>query len=130
MAIYIGGPLNRPKRALPFWVNECYNIIEQATQVKRPLVESTLDQRDASSFCGELRNRIGASDGVIALFLPDDNSTPIECAIAALSGKRVFVLTEDLKVVPRLLTGLPGVRVRQYGPATANDLKLFLLGTL
>jgi hypothetical protein len=59
--------------------------------------------------------RITTADAVIAVFLPDDQSTPVECALAAAAGKRVLILHEA------------GTRIAIYGQDTSGAVARFLL---
>jgi hypothetical protein len=81
----------------------------------------------AESFAGELGRRITTADAVIAVFLPDDQSTPVECALAAAAGRRVLILHEAGTRIPRLLAGLPRVTTAIYGQNTSGAVARFLL---
>ena len=100
MPIYVAGPVLRTGTRQPRWVAECYRLIQDVArpspryQVLLPAAELLLESMDARGFTTELRRRIVGADKVIAVFLPDDQSTPIECALAAAAGKRVLLLHE------------------------------------
>ncbi len=133
MPIYVAGPVLRTGTRQPRWVAECYRLIQDVArpspryQVLLPAAELLLESMDARGFTTELRRRIVGADKVIAVFLPDDQSTPIECALAAAAGKRVLLLHEAGARVPRILAGLPGVTTAPYDQGTHAAITLFLL---
>jgi|ERR1019366_57613 hypothetical protein len=61
------------------------------------------------SFAAQILGRIRDAQSVVAVFLPNDPSTPIECALAVREGKRVLIIHQEGVRIPRLLAGLPGV---------------------
>lgn len=134
MSIYVAGPVLRAKSALPKWVNDCYAMIDSIHswnsrfKARLPFGEPTMEGMDDKGFADEISRRISASDSVIAVFLPDDTSTPIECVIAALLlKKRVLLIHERGTAVPRMLSGLKGVKTIDHGPTTFERIQLFLL---
>jgi hypothetical protein len=88
----------------------------------------SLERLSAAGFMAEITRRIQNVDNVIAIFLPDDQSVPVECALAVGAGKRVLLLHETGTKIPRILAGLPGVTTSVFGPTTRQRIQLFLLG--
>ena len=127
MAFYIGGPVQRPGTKLPKWIYECYTIISKTTNAMPPSVERQLETLEPSLFNREIHRRIYESEGVVAVFLPGDESTPVECAIAAMLGKRVLLIAAESESVPRVLSGMKGVRLARFGPNIENEIRLFRL---
>jgi|SRR5580700_1701788 hypothetical protein len=111
---YIAGPVIRQGTPLHPWVRQCYSIIEDAagfTQQRAtiPYGELRLERATPREFSAQILGRIRDARSVIAVFLPNDPSTPIECAFAVQEGKRVLIIHQEGVRVPRLLAGLPGV---------------------
>jgi hypothetical protein len=111
---YIAGPVIREGTPLDPWVQRCYSIIEEAAGYSRqraaiPYVEMPLERATPREFLAQILGRIRDARSVVAVFLPNDPSTPIECALAAREGKRVLIIHQEGVRVPRLLAGLPGV---------------------
>jgi hypothetical protein len=134
MPVYIAGPVLRSTTRQPSWVRECYQLIQAIIgvsprhQARLPFADPLLEEMDARGFAVELARRIISADSVIAVFLPDDQSVPVECALAAAAGKRVLLLHEASTRIPRVLAGMPSVRTAVYGLNTNEEIKLFLLG--
>jgi hypothetical protein len=128
MAFYIGGPVERMKSGLtlPVWVYHCYGLFEKIGGATRPLLERGLDELEAQSFSREVFRRIRDSEGVMAVFLPGDSGTPVECAVAALSGKQVLIVAEPFMAVPRVLLGMPSVRVTTFDSGTSKAVERFV----
>lgn len=124
LAIYIAGPVDRYWRKLPRWINDCYEFLRKeslrgALSTMHPIIpdsKSDLEDLSADTFTKEILGRIRDCSGVIAVFLPDDSGTPVECAIAALSGKRVLLIyhDDDIKRMPRVLRNLPGIKTVRW----------------
>jgi nucleoside 2-deoxyribosyltransferase len=133
MPIYVAGPVVRPAAQQPGWVAACYELIEDFVRFKPqyktrfPIAEQVLESMDAGDFTKELTRRIQSADNVIAVFLPDDQSVPVECALAVAAGKRVLLLHESSTRIPRILAGLPRVTTAVFGPSTPRRIELFLL---
>ena len=111
---YVAGPVIREGPPLDPWVRRCYSIIEEAAGYTRqraafPYVEMPLERATPKEFSAQVIGRIRDSRSVVAVFLPNDPSTPIECALAVREGKRVLIIHQEGVRVPRLLAGLPGV---------------------
>jgi hypothetical protein len=134
MPIYVAGPVLRPTTQLPGWVAECYGIIRDFVsnnpryKAQFPVAELLLERMSSADFMAEITRRIRNVDNVIAVFLPDDQSVPVECALAVAAGKRVLLLHETGTMIPRILAGLPGVTTVVFGPTTRQRIQLFLLG--
>jgi hypothetical protein len=116
---YVAGPVIREGTPLDPWVRRCYSIIEQAagsTQQRAsiPQVEISLERATPREFSSQILGRIRDARSVVAVFLPNDPSTPIECALAVREGKRVLIIHQEGVRVPRLLTGLPGVETLAF----------------
>ena len=132
MPIYVAGPVVRPTMRQPVWVAACYELIEDSLRfsprfkARLPIAESMLERMDAGSFVTELTHRIRSSDRVIAVFLPEDQSVPVECALAVAAGKRVLILHESDTRIPRILAGLSLVTTAVFGPNTSRRIQLFL----
>lgn len=132
MPIYVAGPVIRPTTRQPGWVADCYGLIEGVVRLnpryeaRFPTAESRLELMDASSFVAELNYRIQKADSVIAVFLPDDQSVPVECALAVAAGKRVLLLHEFGARIPRILAGLSLVTTSAFGRDTSRRIELFL----
>jgi hypothetical protein len=112
---YIAGPVIREGTPLDPWVRQCYSIIERAAGYTRqratiPYVEMPLERATPREFSAQILGRIRDARSVVAVFLPNDPSTPIECALAVREGKRVLIIHQEGVWVPRLLAGLPGVQ--------------------
>lgn len=133
MPIYVAGPVIRPGTRQRSWIAECYHIIDELVQsnprfrARLPLAEAALDHMNPDEFAGEIIDRIRAADIVIALFLPDDQSVPVECALASKAGKRTLLLHQPGAKIPRILAGLPGLTASPHGPTTRQRIHLFLL---
>jgi hypothetical protein len=111
---YIAGPVIREGTHIDPWVQRCYSIIEEAASFTRqraaiPYVEMPLERATPKEFSAQILGRIRDSGSVVAVFLPNDTSTPIECALAVREGKRVLIIHQEGVRIPRLLAGLPGV---------------------
>jgi hypothetical protein len=111
---YVAGPVVRKETSLDPWVRNCYSLIEKAAGQMRqraaiPYVEMPLEEATPTEFSKQILGRIRDSRSVVAVFLPNDASTPIECALAVREGKRVLIIHQEGVRVPRLLAGLPGV---------------------
>jgi len=131
MSVYVAGPVERAWRLLPDWVVTCYELIESASErtgsiARRPYAEKDLDALGAEKFSAEIQNRIKKADHVVAVFLPNDPSVPVECAIAALTGKRVMLIHNEARGLPRIFAGLGGLRLELWGSTTANSIRRFL----
>lgn len=116
---YIAGPVIRKGTPLDPWVRQCYSIIEEAAgstgqSAAVPHVEMALEQATAREFSAKILGRIRDARSVVAVFLPNDPSTPIECALAVREGKRVLIIHQEGVRVPRLLAGLPGVQTLAF----------------
>jgi hypothetical protein len=116
---YIAGPVIREGTPLDPWVRQCYSIIEEAAGSTRqraaiPYVELPLERANPREFSAQVLGRIRDARSVIAVFLPNDTSTPIECVLAVREGKRVLIIHQDGVRVPRLLAGLPGVKTLAF----------------
>lgn len=116
---YVAGPVIREEANLDPWVQSCYSIIQEAAiytkqRVAIPYVENSLEQATPREFAAQILGRIRNSRSVVAVFLPNDLSTPIECALAVREGKRVLILHREGVRVPRLLAGLSGVETRAF----------------
>jgi hypothetical protein len=90
-------------------------MIEEAAADTRqratmPYVEMPLELATPREFSAQILSRIRDARSVVAVFLPDDPSTPIECTLAVREGKRVLIIHQEGVRVPRLLAGLPGVQ--------------------
>lgn len=133
MPVYIAGPVPRSTTRQPVWVRECYRVIEDVVrampryQARLPYADPLLEGMEARGFAAELTRRIASADSVIAVFLPDDQSVPVECALAAVAGKRVLLLHEAGTRIPRILAGMPGVTTAVYGQLAHETITLFLL---
>jgi hypothetical protein len=97
------------------WVRRCYAMIEEAAGLARqratlPYVEYPLEEAPPREFSRQILGRIQGARSVVAVFLPNDPSTPIECALAVGAGKRVLILHQEGVRIPRILAGLPGVQ--------------------
>jgi hypothetical protein len=124
---YVAGPVLRKGHKADPWVEQCYVIIRQAARnagqsALLPEAESFLELANAQGFSEEILSRIRKAGAVVAVFLPGDQSTPIECALAVREGKRVLILHQPGLTVPRLLAGLPGVETISFDPDGAQDL--------
>ena len=116
---YIAGPVIRVGTPLDPWVRECYSMIEEAARRTRqrtamPYVEMPLERATPREFSAQILGRIRDARSVIAVFLPNDPSTPIECVLAVLEGKRVLIIHQEGVRVPRLLAGLHGVQTLAF----------------
>ena len=133
MPIYVAGPVLRPSTQLPEWVAACYGIIQDFVnnnpryKAQFPVAELALERMSPANFMEEITHRIQNVDSVIALFLPDDQSVPIECALAAAARKRVLLLHQSGTKIPRILVGLPDVTTAVFGPNTRQRIEIFLL---
>ena len=110
MKVYVSGPPvdQLSNKSLPETV---YEIIQKASkdlfEVDLPIRTESLSKLPPSEFFAAISRRIDSADGVITLLIPDDQSTPVEAATAAQSGKiQSIVMTFD---GPRLVVGLPNV---------------------
>lgn len=132
MSIYIAGPVLRPTTRQPNWVTACYELVKEVVyfvlrdEARFPVAEPLLEPMDAPAFASEVARRIASADRVIAVFLPDDQSTPIECALAASARKHILLLHQAGTRIPRILAGLPGVRTAVYGRNTKATIESFL----
>ena len=116
---YIAGPVIREGTPLDPWVRQCYSIIEEAAGSARqraaiPYVELPLERATPREFSAQILGRIRDARSVIAVFLPTDPSTPIECVLAVREGKQVLIIHQEAARVPRLLAGLPGVKTLAF----------------
>jgi len=116
---YIAGPVIREGTPLDPWVRQCYSLIEEAAGYTRqrvaiPHVEMPLERATPREFSAQILGRIRDAQSVIAVFLPNDPSTPIECAFAVRERKRVLIIHQEGVRVPRLLAGLPGVQTLAF----------------
>jgi|SRR5579862_278892 len=132
MPIYVAGPVIRPVAQPPNWVIECYQVIAAVVrprfEAQFPVAEPLLERMEAGGFAAELMRRIAGADSMIAVFLPGDQSTPVECALAAAARKRVLLIFEARTKLPRILVGMPGVTTAIYGPDTYGLIVRFLRG--
>jgi len=131
MAIYVAGPVPRYGRTLPFWVKECYETIERNSRrllvvARLPLLEDSLDRLGPTEFSSRLFERISGASGVIAVFLPDDQSTPVECAIAAMSRKPMRLLHDAYTHVPRILAGLSEFPPRVWDAGSGSSIQALM----
>lgn len=116
---YVAGPVIREGTPANPWVRRCYAMIEEAAGRTRqrasiPYVEFALEQATPREFSGQILGRIRDAQSVVAVFLPNDPSTPIECALAVGAGKRVLILHQEGVRIPRILAGLPGVETLDF----------------
>ena len=116
---YVAGPVIREGVDLDPWVRRCYSIIEEVAssmgqRASIPYVEEPLERATAREFSAQIIRRIRDSRSVVAVFLPNDPSTPIECALAVREGKRVLIIHQEGVRVPRLLAGLSGVETLAF----------------
>lgn len=116
---YVAGPVIREGTLLDPWVRHCYSIIEEAAGYSQqraaiPHVEMPLERATPREFSAQILARIRDSRSVVAVFLPNDPSTPIECVLAVREGKRVLIIHQEGVRVPRLLAGLPGVETLAF----------------
>ena len=123
---YVAGPVLREGQEPDPWVNQCYMIIGRAADnagqfTQLPRAEDTLESANPQGFVEEILARIRDAGMVVAVFLPGDQSTPIECALAVREGKRVLILHQPNVTLPRLLAGLPGVQTMSCNPDAAAD---------
>jgi hypothetical protein len=124
---YVAGPVIREGTPRNPWVRQCYDMIEQAATIARqqatlPLVEYRLETASPRDFSQQILGRIRDARSVVAVFLPNDPSTPVECALAVGAGKRVLILHQEGVRLPRILAGLPGVETLDFdrvGPGGA-----------
>ncbi len=133
MTVYVAGPVLRSTKSHPAWVQQCYKLIEEVVslsarlKMRIPFAEPLLEGMGAEQFATELRHRITNADSVIAVSFPDDQSVPVECALASAAGKRVLLLHEATTRIPRILAGMSKVTTAVYGPTTRNRIELFLI---
>lgn len=125
---YVAGPVIREGMHLDPWVQRCYSIIEEAAKLTRqraqiPYVEMPLERATPREFSAQILGRIRDARSVVAVFLPDDPSTPIECALAVREGKRVLIIHQAGVRVPRLLAGLPAVETLVFEDFEQNLLE-------
>ena len=116
---YIAGPVIREGTPLDPWVRQCYSIIDEAAGSTRqraaiPYAELPLERANPREFSAQILGRIRDARSVIAVFLPNDPSTPIECVLAVREGKRVLIIHREGVRVPRLLAGQPGVETLAF----------------
>jgi len=129
---YIAGPVIREGIPVDPWVTQCYSIIERAAnydgrRAAIPYVEQSLEQAAPKEFAAQILSRIKDALSVIAVFLPTDPSTPVECAFAVREGKRVLLIHQGEVRVPRLLAGLPSVRMLVFDERRAfEEIRAFL----
>lgn len=124
---YVAGPVIREGIPVDPWVQECYRIIEEAARkvgqsAAIPRAEMPLEKANPKDFSAKIQSRIRDSGSVVAVFLPNDPSTPIECAFAVREGKRVLIIHKPGVRVPRLLTGLNGVETIEFASLAKRDL--------
>jgi len=124
---YVAGPVLREGIPADPWVEECYRIIEQAAGKVRqsaaiPRAEMLLEKASPKDFAAKILSRIRDAGSVVAVFLPNDPSTPIECAFAVREGKRVLIIHQPGVRVPRLLSGLNGVETIEFESLAERDL--------
>lgn len=124
---YVAGPVIRKDTPVDPWVRECYSLIEQAAGKARqsasiPYVETLLDKAEPKEFSDKILGRIRDAGSVVAVFLPNDPTTPIECALAVREGKRVLIIQQPGVRVPRLLAGLSGVETFEFENVEKQDL--------
>lgn len=110
--IYVAGPVIRRWQSHPE-VHAIYATLEREAEslgipLHLPYSESELESMSPKEFVTEITNRLSNFEAVIAVYHDRDPSTASESAIAALSGKRLLIVTDDTGLVPRLLRGLPG----------------------
>jgi hypothetical protein len=109
------------------WVQRVYEGVDSQARQQRhsamlPMAETTLEQRDSREFFHEIRRRIATAEVVVAVFEPGDVACAIEATIASVSGKKVLMVAKNSQDVPRLLEGLPGVRVLPDGGMVGGAL--------
>lgn len=129
-SVYVAGPLDRPWRKLPIWVEQCYRTIDNVARIAGwlaaiPFVDRELDYLKPPQFMDSIEIRIKEADKVVAVLLPDDPSVPVECAMAAAFGKPILLIHESLRV-PRVLVGLRGLEIATWGAATDSQILNFL----
>lgn len=116
-------------------MKECYTLIEAAAHAARqsaslPHMEYELETATPRRFSEQILGRIRGAGSVIAVFLPSNPSTPIECALAVRENKRVLIIHQPDVRVPRLLAGLPGVRTMEFAGGFAPHLIQKIAGFL
>jgi hypothetical protein len=116
---YIAGPVIREGTPLDPWVRRCYSMIAEAVSDRGqraaiPYVEMPLERATPREFSAQILGRIRDARSVIAVFLPNDPSTPLECALAVREGKPVLIIHQEGVRIPRLLAGLPGVQTLAF----------------
>jgi hypothetical protein len=131
MAIYVAGPVPRFERRLPFWVTACYETIERNSRdllvvARLPLLDDSLDRLSPSEFSSRLLKQIENANGVIAVFLPDDQSIPVECAIAAMRQKPLLLLHDAMTQVPRILAGLSELAPSKWDENSGRVIRGFM----
>lgn len=135
---YVAGPVIRPNQRLAPWVEQCYDMIQEAAwaagaSAPQPKVDPLLESGLPATFASQIAARIRDAGSVVAVFLPNDQSTPIECALAAAAGKRVLIIYEVGSVVPRILAGLPGVKTTLFDSSKTqtllSEIKQFLVSS-
>ncbi len=123
--IYVSGPVveKLDKTSLHARI---YKSIEQIVsnkhKVELPIRASALTKLSPPEFYNAIASKIIAADGVITLWVPNDQSTVVETTTAALSDKHQCVLFLSKTSPPRIMRGLPKVlEVTEIGPTNLDD---------
>ncbi|MDX2152583.1 MAG: hypothetical protein SFV54_17720 [Bryobacteraceae bacterium] len=118
--IYVGGPVLGREGELPEWVRDAYGQLARAG-LRLPYAEPELERSRPQAFFQQILTRIRESGAAIVIFTGGDVSGAIEATMASSQNKPVLLMTENQRSVPRLLIGLPLLRVVE-----ANDQEAVL----
>jgi hypothetical protein len=132
--VYVSGPVIRrsPGWDFPPRSESIYKQVEDEIRRNRrepvmPRGDAELDKQSSSDFFHSIRTRINGTKLMISVFVPGDVSGAVETSIASILGKPILVIAEDSESVPRLLAGLPGVKIASASPSDLDlALKKFL----
>ncbi|HBY61018.1 MAG TPA: hypothetical protein DEH78_14440 [Solibacterales bacterium] len=87
--------------------------------LRLPSAERELDVASPPAFLRQIAGRIAEAVAVIEIFTGGDVNGAVETTIASHRHKPVLVIAENPAAVPRLLAGLPGVRLAVAGDREA-----------
>jgi hypothetical protein len=100
------------------WVASAYEGIAMASRemgfefdLALPQAEEKLEEAKPSLFCKVIQERLNKCALAVIVFTGGDVSAAVEAAMASMMQKRQLILADDLRQLPRLLSGLPGVRI-------------------
>lgn len=101
----VAGPFDRMAGLYEAIQSEAENVGMSASL---PVRDADLDLLSPEQFVVAVTERIRSAQSVVTILPRNDQSVPVEAALAAALGKRQ-VLVLDATDAPRMIVGLPGI---------------------